>query len=193
MSWFRKSVTFVAILAIGASVMAAKKEEKPKEDAKPARAKENAKKKGKESDAKEGEEKSKMSVPLPVGHDAKGLTIPYRDRDGKLQMRFVMELGRRIDPDHLAMKKLLIETFDDAEAKEMSIDLPESLLDLNTRVISTKNGVTIQRDDFELTGQTMEFNTETKQGRLGGKVRMKIYNLANEANPEPEATTPREP
>ena len=34
----------------------------------------------------------------------------------------------------------------------------------------------------ELAGKTMEFNTETRAGRVGGKVRMLIYNLENETN-----------
>jgi hypothetical protein len=184
MSWFRKAFTALAAVALASSVFAAKKDEEP---VKKEKTKDAAGKKGKTPATEEPDQKSKMSVPLPVGHDAKKLTIPYRDNSGKLQMRFVMELGRRIDADHLAMTKLQIQTFDDAEAEEMSIDLPESLLDLNTRVITTKSGVTIKREDFVITGKTLEFNTETKQGRLAGKVQMTIFNLENETNPESEA------
>jgi hypothetical protein len=186
MSWFRKALAVVAAVAIGASASAA-----DEESAKVAKPKEAAGKKDKKPASENPAQKSKMSVPLPVGHDAKKLTIPYRDGEGKLQMRFVMELGKRIDADHLAMTKLQIQMFDDAEAEEMSIDLPDSTLDLNTRVISTKSGVTIKRDDFVISGKTLEFNTETKQGRLGGRVHMKIFNLENETNPDPEAK-PRE-
>lgn len=189
MSWFRKALTVAAAVAIGASAFAAEgdavKAEKPKDTAG------KKEKKDKKEAAVDPAEKSKMSVPLPVGHDAKKLTIPYRDGEGKLQMRFVMELGKRIDADHLAMTKLLIQMFDDTEAEEMSIDLPDSVLDLNTRVITTKSGVTIKRDDFVISGKTLEFNTETKRGRLGGRVNMKIFNLENETNPDPEEK-PRE-
>ena len=184
MSWFRNALIVAAAVALGASFLAAKDEEAPGKAAKP---KEAAGKKDKKPVAEEPEQKSKMSVPLPVGHDAKKLTIPYRDGSGKLQMRFVMELGKRVDADHLAMSKLEIQTFDEAEAEEMSIVMPDSMLDLNTRVITTKNGVTIKRDDFVISGKTLEFNTETKQGRMGGRVQMKIFNLENETNPEPEA------
>jgi hypothetical protein len=181
MSWFRKTLTAIAAVAIGASAIAAEGEA-----GKAAKPKDGAGKKEKKAAAEDPAQKSKMNVPLPVGHDAKKLTIPYRDGDGKLQMRFVMELGKRVDADHLAMSKLLIQTFDDTEAEEMSIDLPDSVLDLNTRVITTKSGVTIKRDDFVISGKTLEFNTETKQGRLGGGVQMKIFNLENETNPQPE-------
>lgn len=193
MNWFRNVLPVVVSLVIGASgVLAQKNEDAPVKAGKAEKTKEGAGKKGKTSSGEQPAEKpSKMSVPLPVGHDAKKLSIPYRDGSGKLQMRFVMELGKRVDADHMAMTKLQIQTFDDAEAEEMSIVMPDSVLDLNTRVISTKSGVTITRDDFVLTGKSLEFNTETKQGRIGGRVEMKIYNLENETNPEPEAK-PRE-
>jgi hypothetical protein len=97
-------------------------------------------------------------------------------------MRFTMEIGARTDVDHMDMTTLLIETFDEQGKEEMSIDLPRSVLDLNTRIITTAAGVKIKRSDFELTGKTMEFNTETRAGRVAGKVRMLIYNLDDETN-----------
>jgi lipopolysaccharide export system protein LptC len=69
----------------------------------------------------------------------------------------------------------------------MTIEMPVSLLDLNTRVISTHDGVLIKRSDFEITGKNMEFNTETKQGRLIGPVKMTIFNMSEEAGIKPEA------
>ncbi len=185
MSWFRNVISFAALVAISTGALAAKNEEKSR---KAEKTKEDAGKKKKTKPAdEEGDATSKMSVPLPVGHEAKKLAIPYRDGSGKIQMRFVMELGKRIDADHLAMTTLHIQTYDDAEAEEMSILLPQALLDLNTRIITTESGVTIKRAEFELHGKILEFNTETKLGRLGGGVQMKIFNLQNETNPEPEA------
>jgi lipopolysaccharide export system protein LptC len=73
----------------------------------------------------------------------------------------------------------------------MSIDLPNSTLDLTTSVISTKKLVTIKRADFELTGNTMEFNTKTRAGGLGGKVRMLIYNLEDETSDNSPTSEPK--
>jgi lipopolysaccharide export system protein LptC len=84
------------------------------------------------------------------------------------------------------MTTLLIETFDEDGKPEMTINLPRSIMDLQTQIISTQSGVLIKRSDFELTGQNMEFNTDTRAGHLEGKVRMLIYNLDNETNPNPE-------
>lgn len=198
MNSFRNRFAILAVLVLACAFpgfVSAENEKPKKDDKKEAKSEKSDKsdkgdKKKGDKNAKKSDEEGKMTVPLPVGHDAKRLTIPYRDDEGKLQMKFVMEIGKRIDPDHMLMTKLIIETFGADEKPEMTIDLPDSTLDLNTRVITTQTGVTIKRADFELTGKTMEFNTQTKQGSVGGKVRMLIYNLSNETDDQPEA--PRE-
>jgi lipopolysaccharide export system protein LptC len=43
-------------------------------------------------------------------------------------------------------------------------------------VLTSKTSVTIKRSDFEVTGDSMEFDTKTKNGRMEGRVRMLIYN-----------------
>lgn len=159
-------------------------------------------KKPKETEKKDGKKEAKkpkadepakeIDVPIPKDHDAIGLNIPYRDENGKLKMRFIIGVAKRIDEKHIEMSQLQVETFDEQGEREMSMDLPTSVLDVTTSVITAQKQVTIRREDFELTGETMTFNTKTKQGGLGGNVRMLIYNLENEAadtasNPEPKA------
>jgi hypothetical protein len=118
----------------------------------------------------------KFNVPIPPGHSAEGLTIPYYDDKGKLQMNFKIETASRTDNDHLQMVAVKIETYDEKGQPEMSIDMPKSVLDLNTRIVTSDVPVTIRRSDFEVTGDTMTFNTETRNGHMVGKVRMLIYN-----------------
>jgi len=131
-------------------------------------------------------------IPVAAEHPAKGLKIPYFDNDGKIQMMFVIGVATRLDADHIDMADMQVETFDEQGQHEMYIDLPTSILDLNTSVISTHKRVTIRREDFILTGESMEFNTKTKQGSLGGSVRMLIYNLDNQT-PKPSSENPTPP
>ena len=184
---FRNLFSIAACLVIGASAVAAKsKEEKPKDSPK----KKESSKKQKTTVSEKDKGDGRMSLPLPEGHDSKGLKIPYFDTQGRLQMNFNIGLATRLDPDHVRMGDLQIETFDDEGESEMTIDLPTSILNLSTRVITTKTHVRIRRTDFEIEGETMEFNTETRQGKLGGNVRMLIYNLSNEAPAPTEPKTP---
>ncbi|MGB8170120.1 MAG: LPS export ABC transporter periplasmic protein LptC [Chthoniobacteraceae bacterium] len=192
MSWSRKALTLLATIVIGSSMLAAKKEDAAKKadksEAKKDKKKNSPEAKPESSPAEGAEEKApgKISVPVPPGHDAKGLVIPIRSPTGLMQMRFTMEIGARTDLNHMDMTTLLIETFDDEGNEEMSINLPRSILNLETHVLTTDAGVVIKRSDFEIAGQNMEFNTETRAGRLTGKVRMLIYNLENETNANPE-------
>ncbi|MDB6153052.1 MAG: hypothetical protein JWL90_1505 [Chthoniobacteraceae bacterium] len=178
---------------LGATALASKKDDKLREEALKDPKKE-VKKKGKDSG--KGNEKNesgkdgksdKMSIPMVPGHDSLGLKIPVRSRDdGRLQMLYTIGLANLPDKDHMKMVDARLETFADDGKHEMFIDLPNSIVDLNTRIITTQQSVTIKHSEFELTGQTMEFNTVTKQGKLGGKVRMLIYNLEEEEAAKPE-------
>ncbi len=141
---------------------------KPKESAKP---KEVAK-------AEEKKPLPKLSLPLPKGYESKDVVIPYTDGTGKKSMVFRIGVGMRLDDEHVNMSNLLIEMFDEQGQQEMTIELPASQLSLSTRTITGNKSVTIKRSDFQLTGQTMEFNTETKQGWIKGDVKMIIFDLS---------------
>jgi len=184
-----------AIVFAGLLVAAAAAEKT--EDAKPKKAdtKESAEKKPKRDKKKQKPPEDPnappkaIDVPMPNGHDAKVLNIPYRDGEGKLKMRFIIGVATKVDDNHVDMADLQIETFDDEGNHEMKIDLPTSTLDLTTSVITAHKPVTIKRDDFELHGNTMIFNTKTKQGGLGGNVKMVINNLFDEPESAPAAAT----
>jgi hypothetical protein len=190
-------VKLAAIVFAGSLVTAGAAEKS--EDAKPKRT--DSKESGEKKKDKKGKKKDKppedpnappkaIEVPMPNGHDAKVLNIPYRDSDGKLKMRFIIGVATKVDDTHVDMSDLQIETFDEEGNHEMKIDLPTSTLDLTTSVITAHKPVTIKREDFELHGDTMIFNTRTKQGGLGGNVRMLIYNLDNETSQTPAAESP---
>ena len=186
---FRKLVLFAACLALSGSGFSAEaKKEKKDADKK----KESAKKGDKnDKDAKKAEgddmektpkEPQKLAFPVPIGHDSKGLKLPTFWPDGKtLKMVFNIGVGTRIDEENVNMKDTQVQTYKEDGSPEMGIDLPTSSFNLKTRVISTQQSVVIEREDFELSGHTMEFNTETREGRLGGGVKMIIFQLAEEA------------
>ncbi len=190
---FPKSLTgsvvgVIAIGALAAGAFAQKKDDaKPKakdkkEAAKPDAPKPEKDKGGKDDKAKET---GRMDIPVSKDHDAKGLKIPYFDGDGKKQMIFTIGVASRLDDEHIGMTETEVETFDENGDHEMTIDLPKSELNVNTSVITTKKHVEIKREDFSITGETMEFNMKTKKGTLGGGVKMLIYNLDNEVSDKP--------
>jgi len=125
-----------------------------------------------------------LDVPIPVGQKASGLTFPYRE-DGKLKMFFNIDEMFRKDWDHLQMTNAKIQTFDEDGKADMTVLLPVSVLDLNTRVLTTAQPFLVRRSDFSLVGENLELNTVTKQGSIKGKVKMIIFNLDDSQKKEP--------
>ena len=113
-------------------------------------------------------------VPLPIGHEAKGLVLPDIDENGHLRGRFVAGTARRLDQDHMQFRELNITTFTEDNQIDLQIAMTDSVLDLNTRVLSSPQRTTIKRADFELVGDTARFDTTARQGTITGNVKMII-------------------
>ena len=181
---FVKPVIFVLGAVIGFTQVAAKKDE-PKKDAPQKEAKAGAKtdgKKGKEGAAKD----SNLNLPVPPGQPQKGLKIPVYDGNGKLTMNFHIGTATWIDDENIKMQEMRIETFKDDGSRDTDLELPDSVLNNKTHELKSKVRVNIKRDDFEITGNSMTYNLETRNGTLGDGVKMIIYNLGDETGEQPK-------
>jgi hypothetical protein len=122
-------------------------------------------------------DKKKMEIPLPIGHDIKGLRVPWRSNDGKLELRLEIETARRISEQVIEMHTTNVQTYDQETGKpDAKIVLLTSQMNTETNLITSNDPVKITRDDFELTGDRLEFNTKTRQGKIIGHVRLLIFN-----------------
>jgi hypothetical protein len=126
------------------------------------------------------------NIPLPIGHEAKGLVLPDFDPQGHLRGRFEAGTAHRIDQEHIGFRQLKITTFTPENQADLRIDMSTSVLDLTTRVLSSKERTTIQRSDFNIAGDSVQFDTNTKTGRLIGNVKMVITDKSHlTARPTP--------
>ena len=68
----------------------------------------------------------------------------------------------------------------------------EGIIAAETRIgdVRGQEGVTVKRQDFELTGRALEFDTRTRKGDVVGEVRMLIYNQPNEDKPNEPSRKP---
>ena len=119
-------------------------------------------------------EQSLTNIPLPIGHEAKGLVLPDFDADGHLRGKFEAGTARRIDEGHVGFEQLKITTYTPENQQDLRIDMSTSVLDLKTRVLSSKARTRIQRSDFNIAGDSVEFDTNSRTGRLIGNVKMVI-------------------
>jgi hypothetical protein len=119
-------------------------------------------------------EQSLTNIPLPIGHEAKGLVLPDFDTEGRLKGRFEAGTAHRIDQEHIGFQHLKITTFTPESQPDLRIDMQTSVLDLKTRILSSQERTTIQRSDFNIAGDSVQFDTNAKTGRLIGNVKMVI-------------------
>jgi len=119
--------------------------------------------------------KDALDLPVPKGQPQKGLRIPIYSPLGLLMMNFQIGVATWVDDDNISMGDLKVETFKDDGTSEFHIDLPDSVFNIRTKELTSKAHVTVRRSDFEISGNSMTFNTETKVGQFGGGVKMIIF------------------
>ena len=121
-----------------------------------------------------GEQQSLTNIPLPVGHDAKGLVLPDFDLEGHLRGKFVAAGARRLDEEQVAFTDLKITTFTEENQVDLQVDLHTAIFNLKTRILSSKEQGTVKRADFNIIGDTLDFDTDKRTGHMVGHVHMVI-------------------
>lgn len=121
------------------------------------------------------EAKQRITIPIPVGQDARGLKIPSFNAVGVLEMEFSAAEALRIDEEIVKLDDVSIELFDDEGGSEFRIEMVAAEFDLETQILSTREPFTVKRADFMLEGANVKFDTGTRKGHVEGKVRMYIY------------------
>jgi len=119
-------------------------------------------------------EQSLTNIPLPVGHEAKGLILPDFDVEGHLRGRFEAASAKRLDEYHIGFHSLKIITYTPENKPDLTVELSESVLNLKTRILSSNERTIIKRADFDISGDSVEFDTNTHTGKLVGNVKMVI-------------------
>ncbi len=140
----------------------------------PAEAQQKPKKDSKAKTAAQGAAALGSNIPLPIGHEIKGLVLPDIDLAGHLRTRFEAGTAKRIDADRLEFTGLKVTSFTPENTIDLQLDLPVSTFDLNTRVLRSQQRTKIARADFTIEGDALEFNTVDRKGTLTGNVKMII-------------------
>lgn len=102
--------------------------------------------------------------------------MPDYDLEGALRAKFEAAVAKRIDVDHVLFTGVKMTTYTPESTPDLSIDMPSSVLDLTTRIITSKERATITRTDFTIAGDTLQFDTNKRTGSLVGNVKMVIKN-----------------
>ena len=131
--------------------------------------------------AEEGSsEPADFDLPVPVGMPVNGIKVPQYSEDGKRLMLFEAAVAKKVDEKRVEMESLKLEALD-GEGRKIFVELPQAVFNLDSRILTGDNSAKISREDFEITGDSIEFNTKTRFGTLRGNVKMVI---STEGNPK---------
>ncbi|MEP6603067.1 MAG: hypothetical protein ABJB69_03875 [Spartobacteria bacterium] len=119
-------------------------------------------------------EQSLTNIPLPIGHEAKGLVLPDFDSSGRLVGKFEAGKAKRIDQEHVGFEDLKITTYTPENQTDLQIDMHTSVFELATKILTSQERTTIRRIDFNIAGDSVTFDTNTRTGHLIGNVKMVI-------------------
>jgi hypothetical protein len=117
----------------------------------------------------------KIDLPIPVGEPVKGIKIPQYDENGKLTMNLLAETALKLDEKQIEFGKLKIE-FNDHEEKTITVEIPHSILDMESKTLVANTETLIHREDFEIIGQSAEFDTVARSGTFKGRVHASFRN-----------------
>jgi len=131
----------------------------------------------------ENDDSTPLTLPLPKGEPQHSVKFPLYGADGVLNYRFDIGVATPIDNDLVKMQKLAILSFKPDEknpgkqVEDMHMDLPDAVLNQKTRDLTSDSSIVIKCESYEVTGKQVRFNLATRQGTLGGGVKMIIYDM----------------
>lgn len=124
---------------------------------------------------------------LPVGEKNLDVKIPsFKDGIPSSTVRAGSMV--RMDDDNMQMEKMDIRLYGETHDKDVRIQLATAIYHMPSQILASNTRSRVSRDDFDLQGDSMVFDTRTQQGKMVGNVRMVIYDSDSFA-PQPKAGT----
>jgi hypothetical protein len=126
---------------------------------------------------------TEIEIPVAIGQSVRGIRLPHYEKGGdKLSLRLNAESAERASETKFNFKGLHIELFDEStETPAMEVVLKDAVFDRETSILTSLNHAVIKGENFEITGRTLEFDSNTRASKLLGPVFMTISQLEETA------------
>jgi hypothetical protein len=111
---------------------------------------------------------------LPVGEKNLDVKIPSF-KDGIPSSTVRANSMMRIDDENMAMERMDIRLYGATHAQDVRIQLVTALYHMPSQILSSDKRSRVSREDFDIQGDSMIFDTRTGQGKMVGNVRMVIF------------------
>ncbi len=113
---------------------------------------------------------------LPLGEKNLDVKIPSF-KDGVPSSTVRAQTMTRLDDDNMEMEGMDIRLFGETHDRDVRISLPTANYHMPTQILSSDKRSRVSRSDFDLQGDSMIFDTRTRQGTMTGNVRMVIHDM----------------
>jgi hypothetical protein len=179
---------FSLVVLLSCAVIAADKKSSKSEAKKPAVTPTPAPQK---KPARPKPEEGIKDVPIPEGHDAKGLTLPDYDLQGRLRGKLQAGVTRKLDAENVEFHGVRFTTFiPETEAPNLDITVDTAVFNLKTQVLTSNARSTVKRSDFEVSGDRMRFEMLTRQSTIEGNVKMIVHGKARTPSEQEPSQSP---
>jgi hypothetical protein len=121
-----------------------------------------------------------FDVPVPIGMPVNGIKVPHYDESGRLDLLIEADVAQKSNETTVHLENLRLEALDE-DGRKIFLELPAAILDLDTRILTGDKDVTIRREDFTITGDSIEFDTKNRHGIMRGNIRMVVSTESSES------------
>ena len=126
-------------------------------------------------------------IPIPEGHDAKGLVLPDYDLLGRLRGKLQAGVTRKLDAQNIEFQGVKFVTFrPETETPDLDITVAKAVFNIKTQILTSNVRSTVKRADFDVSGDSMRFEMLTRQSTLEGNVKMVVRGKARTPENAPE-------
>lgn len=139
------------------------------------------------------EKGSGFDIPLPVGQTTQGVVVQNLDQKGRDLGTMKANEATRISDEEVELGDLRLKIAGTAnQPLEVNISIDKAVFNVKTSILKSRSRVHIQRADFDLYGDALEFDTITGAGQLFGETTMIIHDASKLTAPAPDAASKRD-
>lgn len=165
--------------------------DKPSEHKKKPDGKTEAPKEPVQEKEKEAQGLGSFGKVLPLGQKNLDVKIPSF-KEGRPDSLVRAGSMTRVDDNQMDMEKTDIRMFGETKEGDLRVQLPTAVYDMSTQIMTSDKRSRISREDFQLEGDTLVFDTRSRQGKMTGHIHMIIYD-AETLSKKPDAADGTQP
>lgn len=121
------------------------------------------------------ERAARMNQLVPIGRVFRGVKIPNYSGD-TLGSVVNADFMRRADDEHLEMEMLEIVNYNKG-VPDSRILTDRAIYDIEAKTLRSTTPAKIVQEQFEMTGDRMIFDSNTRIGHMSGRVKTRIYQV----------------